>query len=108
MKTFLAALGLAFVALPASAGCVALDYQEMKDMKATELVDAWCEVRQAVNQNVSDGIEALGGKRPAADGATRQDQFDQCIGQAKRIERVLETKGVAQKELLGMCTAKGK
>jgi hypothetical protein len=96
------------VTLQASAGCVALDYQEMKDMKADELVEAWCDVRHALNQNVTDSIDALSRKRPASDAATSQDQFDQCMGQAKRIERVLGTKGIAQKDLLGKCKAKGK
>lgn len=108
MKTYVLALSFATASLQATAGCVALDYQEMKDMKPDELLDAWCEVRLAVNKNMTESIAALGDRNPDSEGVARQNAFDQCFGQAKRIERILETKGIAKKDLLGICVAKGK
>jgi hypothetical protein len=74
-------------------------------MKSQELIAEWCTVRQAVNENTSSGIEAIGSRqRPSEKGAS-QDEFDQCIGQAKRIARVLESKGVPTKGLIDRCKA---
>jgi hypothetical protein len=105
MKKFLSACVIFLTAIPAFAGCVALEYQEMKDMKAEELIAEWCTVRQTVNENTSAGIGAIGSRQRPADKAASQDEFDQCIGQAKRIARVLESKGIPTKELIGRCSA---
>jgi hypothetical protein len=107
MKNILIAFTISLTALPSFAGCVALDYQEMKVMKAEELIAEWCTVRQTVNGNTSASIEAIGSRQRPADKAASQDEFDQCIGQAKRIARVLESKGVPTKGLIEKCNAAG-
>ena len=99
-------LACSFMAGTASAGCVQLDYQEMKDMNTEDLVSEWCEVRLVLSRNLEDGIDALGQRGPKLDEAAHQDEFDQCMGQSKRIARALETKGIPKKDLLNMCLAK--
>ena len=105
MKKPLIACTLSILALPAFAGCVALDYQEMKDMKTDDLIAEWCTVRKTVNANYDAGVAAMGSRQRQSEKAASQDEFDQCIGQAKRIARVLESKGVPTKGLIEKCSA---
>lgn len=99
---------ISIVNLHATAGCVALDYQEMKDMKADDLVNEWCEVRLALGKNMDESIEGIGHRSSDSAKAARQNEFDQCMGQSSRIARVLESKGIPKQDLLKMCVARGK
>lgn len=77
----------------------------MKDMKAEELIAEWCTVRQTMNANYTAGVAAIVARRPQSEQAASQDEFDQCVGQAKRIARVLESKGIPTKGLIEKCNA---
>lgn len=97
----LALLG-AFAA-PAFAGpCVALDYQEMKDMPVKDLVKEACKVRRAISSNLDDGIANIGSRPSERPNPTAHDNFEQCMGQSSRIKRVLQTKGVTG-EIADLC-----
>jgi len=90
---------------PAFAGpCVALDYQEMKDMSADELAKAYCrasESRMASMDDVLANLRASDGRKPFPNA---HDNFDQCTGQLERIERVLPTKGIGKEAMKTLCT----
>lgn len=98
---------LCTLAAPALAGpCVALDYQEMKDMSADELIKEACNVRWSISQNLKDEINNVGSDPGRAPSPNASDNFQQCMGQAGRIERVLESKGMSKTAVSEICEAK--
>lgn len=107
MKIQLAALPLlAALAAPALAGpCVALDYQEMKDMSADDLVKEACSARHELEQNFKENemnLETRSAQKPFP---SAHDNFDICAGQITRIDRVLESKGVHKDAINAACKA---
>jgi hypothetical protein len=106
MKTIAPLLAVLLAAsAPALAGpCVALDYQEMKDMSADELAKAYCkagESRMASMDDVMANLRASEGPKPYPNA---HDNFDQCTGQLERIERVLSSKGIGKEAMKTLCT----
>ena len=92
---------------PVFAGpCVALDYQEMKDMSTEDLIKEACNVRWSISQNLKDEINNIGSNPGAAPSPNASDNFQQCMGQAGRIERVLESKGMSKASVSEICEAK--
>lgn len=112
MKTYFLALSLATVSLSASAGCAALDYQEMKDMKPAELLKEYCKysTRVAADQADADrqnvyaaslrrinesafGVFDMQRNRDALQAdqsaAAATESAQQCQSQMQRIARVL-------------------
>ena len=107
MKNVLAGMAAALLSVPVMAGtCVALDYQEMKDMSADELTVEVCKAHASANESLSEGIENLGrrGPKPYPNADT---EFEQCMGQITRIERVLESKGVLKASIQALCEQAG-
>jgi hypothetical protein len=95
VKKLLLLLLLTGIAAPVLAGpCVSLEYQEMKEMPVNELVKEACKVRQSIVRNLDDGIANIGARSGAQPNPSANDNFDQCIGQFSRIQRVLKSKGV--------------
>lgn len=93
MKHFALALLLGAVCAPTFAGpCVALEYQEMKDMSADELVREACKARDINNDNSKQAIENLGSARKPFPDA--EDNQTQCNGQIDRMLRIIKSKGV--------------
>jgi len=89
------------IAAPAFAGpCVALDYQEMKDMTVDELATAVCKAREARRQSLDDAIAT----RDERNASSTHDNFDQCTGQIERVERVLTSKGVSKDAMKALCS----
>jgi hypothetical protein len=92
---------------PAFAGpCVALDYQEMKDMSADELAKEACKANKASSDSFDESI-----KYPSLSAASSEAMRDseQCSGQVDRMLRILKSKGITEK-LYVICEqqAKGK
>ena len=89
---------LAVLSAPVFAGpCVALDYQEMKDMSVNDLVMAACKANGANENNFNQSmlnIETRRGPKPFPDA---ERDYDVCQGQIDRMTRVLNSKGVAEK-----------
>lgn len=80
---------------PAFAGpCVALDYQEMKDMSPDELVKEACKANATASANFDYSLAT-----PSLSSASQEAMRDheQCSGQVDRIRRLLKSKGVAEK-----------
>jgi hypothetical protein len=95
---------LAALAAPAFAGpCVALDYQEMKDMPADELVKEACKARAALDQNYNENELNLNTRSGPKPFPNAQDNFDMCAGQITRIDRVLESKGMRKDSVNAAC-----
>jgi hypothetical protein len=95
MKTILFLCSAIFLAPTAFAGpCVALDYQEMKDMSVNDLVKEACKTNLTATENFSLSL-----KYPSTSAAAREASRDneQCSGQVDRMMRILETKGVTEK-----------
>jgi len=103
MKNLVAGSAFILLSIPALAGtCVALDYQEMKDMSAEEVTIEACKVQKAAGEYLEQTIENIGGRGPKPYPNAQAD-FDQCMGQAARIERVLESKGVPKASVPELC-----
>lgn len=98
---------LSAFAAPSFAGpCVALDYQEMKDMPVEELLNEACKARAAMGSSYDEIEINLGapiGRKPFPNA---QENFDQCNGQSTRIDRVLVTKGMSNDQIAAACRAK--
>ena len=94
---------LCAIAAPAIAGpCVALDYQEMKDMSVNGLAKEACKAR-AINENNSQQVLAnLDATRVSEPFPDAQTNRGQCNGQIDRMVRVLASKGVTEK-LYALC-----
>lgn len=105
MKKLALIFSVLATAAPAFAGpCVALDYQEMKDMSADELTKALCmssEARRTNMDQVMTNLDSGSGPKPFP---LAQDNFDQCSGQIERIERVLNAKGITKELLKDACS----
>lgn len=98
---------LCAVAAPAIAGpCVALDYQEMKDMSADELLNEACNARLALGRSLDETITNLGARDGAPTFPNAQESFDQCAGQITRIDRVLASKGLTKEAVIEACQKK--
>jgi len=87
-------------AMPAFASpCVALDYQEMKDMSTNDLVKEACKTNATSMSNLDESIASQSLSR-ARQEAMRD--HEQCSGQVDRMLRILKSKGVGEK-LYVMC-----
>jgi hypothetical protein len=85
-------------ATPAFAGpCVALEYQEMKDMSADELAAAACKAREANKENFNEAMTNIDTRRGPKPYPNAESNQDQCNGQIERILRILKAKGVSEK-----------
>lgn len=98
MKKLILALAVLFTyAAPASAlPCVALDYQEMKDMAVNDLVVEACKAREINEVNfglVMRNLDTRRGPKPFPDADA---ETQQCNSQADRMLRVLKSKGVTE------------
>jgi len=92
---------------PVFAGpCVALDYQEMKDMSTDELLKEACSARselsRALDETISN-LDSIGGRLTFPNA---QENFDQCNGQITRIDRVLTSKGMSKEQIIAACRDK--
>lgn len=108
MKKLLVALAAAgALTSPAFAGpCVALDYQEMKDMPTDELAKEFCKAGDERSTNMDEVLSNLrvtNGPKPFP---TASDNFDQCDGQMTRIQRVLQSKGMDKQKVDDFCMAR--
>lgn len=90
------------------AACVALDYEEMKDMSADELAAQWCGNIKTENELTRGIFDVTMGGRGNAD--ELRAEADKCRGQERRIERlVLQKDSNRTKEvLLAACRKTGK
>lgn len=96
MKTF-PPIFAALLAASASAfagPCVALDYQEMKDMSTGELIKEACKANQSGSSSFDISMKYPSTSESAQD-AMRD--HEQCSGQVDRMLRVLAAKGVTEK-----------
>ncbi|AWL04255.1 hypothetical protein ACFOHT_10000 [Massilia oculi] len=103
MKKFIAAAALSAISSATFASpCVALDYQEMKDMSVEELALEACKASASAVSSFEKNMENLGrrGPKPYPDA---QADFDQCMGQSARMERVLAAKGVPKEKIPAVC-----
>lgn len=85
---------------PAFAGpCVALDYQEMKDMPVNDLVAEACKANKAGSESFEESI-----KYPSLSKASTEAmrEHEQCSGQVDRMLRILKSKGITEK-LYALC-----
>jgi hypothetical protein len=99
MKKLALAFATVFVtAAPAIAGpCVALDYQEMKDMSVNDLVVEACKASRTNEINFNQyllNIESSRGSKPFPEA---DKNYDVCKGQIDRMMRVVVAKGVVEK-----------
>ena len=102
MKAICVAFLMGCTALPAAAGpCVALDYQEMKDMSAEELIAERCKAGAALVEAFDEGIQNIG--RGPKSFPNAQENFDECTGQIARMDRVLASKGVTKDSVVATC-----
>ena len=85
----------------AAQSCAVLDYQEMKEMSQGDLIREACSARNLANQSYQKGIGILSSRQ--IDVSAAQSSFDQCLGQLRRIERALETKGVEKATIPSAC-----
>jgi hypothetical protein len=91
-------------AAPAIAGpCVALDYQEMKDMSADQLAKEYCKLNDVLSENMDQTMANLDTRYGPKPYPNAQDNFDQCHGQIERVERVLESKGMQRESAIKVC-----
>jgi hypothetical protein len=91
---------LCTLSAPALAGpCVALEYQEMKDMSVNDLVKEACKANATGKRNFDDSI-ANPSISAAAQEAMRD--YEQCSGQIDRMLRILKSRGITEK-LYVMC-----
>ncbi|WP_314435506.1 hypothetical protein [Massilia timonae] len=86
-----------------ASSCAALDYQEMKDMPTVELLSESCEIGSAIAKNLDEGMAAIGRSSQPSSRAIRQTNFDNCIAQARRVDRILETKGITKDTARALC-----
>lgn len=92
---------------PAFAGaCVALDYQEMKDMSAEDLSAQTCKYRSAMNAAFSEAIADIGRPRGAPANTTADETRAECSGQLERMARVLKMREITEDDVQRHCTAK--
>lgn len=87
----------------AASSCAQLDYQEMKDMTAADLVAESCEIGDAVRKNFDEGMAALNRTTQPASSEVRQTNFNHCIAQSRRVDRVLESKGITKDAARAIC-----
>lgn len=93
--------------VPAFAGpCVALDYQEMKDMSAEDLLKEACNARSELGRALDETISNLDSSGGRLTFPNAQENFDQCNGQITRIDRVLASKGMSTDQIKAACQAK--
>lgn len=100
----LALVLLSAVSAPALAGsCVVLEYQEMKDMSTEELLKQACAARMAGSQSMDEKIKNLDAGAGRLPFPNAQQNFDQCVGQIDRIDRVLAAKGMSKEAVIAAC-----
>jgi hypothetical protein len=82
--------------------CVALDYQEMKDMTVHDLVVEACRAREVNEANfalVMSNLETRRGPKPFPDADA---ETQQCNSQTERMLRILKSKGVNE-DIKALC-----
>ncbi len=105
MKIILFLALLIGTTLPAIAGsCVALDYQEIKEMAEEDLQKELCKVTVSIDANFKDLLGPLG-TRPG-DHQRLVGLIENCVSQRDRITRVLAQKGVKVTSEYAACKAK--
>ena len=79
--------------------CIALDYQEMKDMTVNDLVGEACKANKAGSDSFDESI-----KYPSLSKASSEAMhaYEQCSGQVDRMIRILKSKGITEK-LYALC-----
>ena len=83
---------------PAFAGpCVALDYQEMKDMSINELVKETCSAEANNDGNDRQVLANLDATRVAKPFPNAEQNREQCAGQIDRMLRILKSRGISEK-----------
>lgn len=95
MKDLVLVLLFGITSASAFAGpCVALDYQEMKDMSASELLQETCKANKISMENLDYSIG-----NPSLSKASQDAMRDheQCAGQVDRMKRLLKSKGIEGK-----------
>lgn len=116
MRIYLLPLAIAIVTLPASAGCNALDYQEMKEMKPDDLMAELCaahararEYRKDADDSTIYGSKLSGyGSNEEVDeaykkGDSLRELSKACTGEALRMERILVAAGIDQDTIKQRC-----
>ncbi|RFP19144.1 hypothetical protein [Duganella sp. BJB475] len=113
-----ALLTLALIAGTASAGCVPLDYQEMKEMKPDDLMTELCAARSQAKAYIKDADDStIYGSRLSgygsnaevdeayAKGDSLRELSKACAGQALRMERILVAAGTDLEVIKQRCSA---
>ena len=95
MKHLALALLIGVSCAPAFAGsCVALEYQEMKDMSASDLLEEACRANAASDLRFNESMLNYSARRGREPFPNAQKDLAECNGQIDRMMRVLKTKGV--------------
>jgi hypothetical protein len=103
MKNIVVGVVAFVLSVPALAEkCVALDDQKMKDMSTVDVAVEACTARKAALENLAQTIESIGGPESKSYPSTHAD-FDQCMGQFTRLERVLESRGMRKGSVPELC-----
>lgn len=108
MKHLALALLIAAGCAPALAGsCVALEYQEMKDMSASDLLVEACRANAASDLRFNESMLNRSYRPGREPFPNAQKGLEECNGQIDRMMRVLKTKGVDGK-LNELCAQQAK
>lgn len=75
----------------------------MKDMSTAELLSESCEIGSAVTKNLDEGMAALGRSNQSSSSEVRQTNFENCIAQSRRVDRILENKGITKDTARALC-----
>lgn len=99
--------------------CVALDYQEMKDISKEDLTKEYCKASSTMKLNtlgakaatlMADVQRKTGEIRAAKDNEAENEKYiaenSQCEAQIERMKRVLTQKGVEDFDLKILCPSK--
>lgn len=75
----------------------------MKDMITEELLKQACAARLAGSQSMDEKIKNLDAGAGRLPFPNAQQNFDQCVGQIERIDRVLASKGMEKNAVIAAC-----
>jgi len=116
VKKLLAILVASLACTNAGAGCVVLDYQEMKEMKSEDLVAELCKARSSAKQYRTDADDStvygskLSGYGSDAEvdeaykkGDSLRELSKACTDQASRMERILTAAGIGADTIKQSC-----
>ena len=102
MKTLIAFVLLSMAGHAVADTCATLDYQEMKEMPLVDLKQEYCKAHDTALRNLDLGIKNLSAYGRTVD-QTPGNNFDHCMNQVKRIERVLVTRGTEKVDKPTLC-----